>query len=510
MDLKMVIVMLALMALTLHCDGSKKKPRRTKRTQATCRPNSMVRYRLTLHALWSKTVFPKMFPTYRPHAQWSTLVGRSHGPEFEMWVEGRNASTGVRLFAEQGDMNQLDSASTQGYKQVLDSFSAPPIPQSVGQTSAIIFLDGRHSRISFMMKIIPSPDWFIGVSGLDLCANGRWKDHVEVDLHPMDSGTDRGLTFTSPNWATEPYEPISSITSSFPNHPASSFNYPEYEELPRIAYVELDITSEYRHRQDFLQLPENSLPNGMKHEPQKDGHYQKSQESLTPEQVPTTNAAQMRSTSDAEPKEKTRHPASVFSSMFHVENADTTDRESPAATDAGPSPQNDPTNEDVLVSLPHTSTPDARKTDATESAKKSEAAKSRFTLLEMKMGLGRMGRPSEGRKLNYPGVQDTDSQSSKVFSGSEEKSQVEAVINCEVADWAPWSPCSVSCSFGTQERTRQVVQIPQNGGSNCPLLRENKACGSMRSCNWDYFSTFGSSGVKRKVREGRVRRANLE
>lgn len=86
-------------------------------------------------------------------------------------------------------------------------------------------------QLSFMMKIIPSPDWFIGVNGLDLCAHGRWKNSLRVDLRPFDAGTDQGLTFTAPNWPNTPPVSISAITSSFPDHPASSFLYPEYEVL---------------------------------------------------------------------------------------------------------------------------------------------------------------------------------------------------------------------------------------------------------------------------------------
>lgn len=84
-------------------------------------------------------------------------------------------------------------------------------------------------QLSFMMKIIPSPDWFIGVNSLDLCAHGRWKNKVHVDLTPFDAGTDQGLTFTAPNWPNTPQIPISAITSSFPDHPASSFLYPEFK-----------------------------------------------------------------------------------------------------------------------------------------------------------------------------------------------------------------------------------------------------------------------------------------
>ncbi|CAG0898047.1 unnamed protein product [Cyprideis torosa] len=56
-------------------------------------------------------------------------------------------------------------------------------------------------------------------------------------LHPLDAGTDQGLTFTSPNWAQKPLEAITEITASHPSHPASSFYYPEKTELPPIASI---------------------------------------------------------------------------------------------------------------------------------------------------------------------------------------------------------------------------------------------------------------------------------
>ncbi|HIE82521.1 MAG TPA: hypothetical protein EYQ00_01135 [Dehalococcoidia bacterium] len=52
---------------------------------------------------------------------------------------------------------------------------------------------------------------------------------------PIDAGTDNGFTFTSPNWPTSPQGTIFRITSTYPPHPASSFNYPDKPNLPAIA-----------------------------------------------------------------------------------------------------------------------------------------------------------------------------------------------------------------------------------------------------------------------------------
>lgn len=42
----------------------------------------------------------------------------------------------------------------------------------------------------------PSPDWIVGVSGLELCLpNSSWIIHKELNLYPYDAGTDDGITY---------------------------------------------------------------------------------------------------------------------------------------------------------------------------------------------------------------------------------------------------------------------------------------------------------------------------
>ncbi|EEC10985.1 f-spondin, putative, partial [Ixodes scapularis] len=109
--------------------------------------------------------------------------------------------------------------------------------------------------VSTMSRLVPSPDWFVGVDSLDLCLKGRWRDRVTVDADPLDAGTDQGLTFTAPRWASQPAANISRISSRWPTHPAASFYYPELERLPRIGYFQFRKLREYalvleRARQD--------------------------------------------------------------------------------------------------------------------------------------------------------------------------------------------------------------------------------------------------------------------
>jgi hypothetical protein len=60
--------------------------------------------------------------------------------------------------------------------------------------------------------VAPSPDWFVGVSGLSLIENGSWVAEKVVQLDPYDAGTDSGVTFSSANLVTQPPEPIHRIS----------------------------------------------------------------------------------------------------------------------------------------------------------------------------------------------------------------------------------------------------------------------------------------------------------
>lgn len=67
------------------------------------------------------------------------------------------------------------------------------------------------TQLSLMVKVIPSPDWFVGVDSLNLCEAGQWKEEVTFNLHPFDAGTDSGFTFSSPNFPTVPPENITMV-----------------------------------------------------------------------------------------------------------------------------------------------------------------------------------------------------------------------------------------------------------------------------------------------------------
>ncbi|XP_060936041.1 spondin-2b [Limanda limanda] len=232
-----------------------------------CTASEPAQYRLTFTGKWSRAAFPKQYPVYRPPAQWSNLIGLTHSTDYHMWQRNDFASNGVREFAEKGEawtlMKEVEAAGER-IQSVYGILSAPAVVGGTGQISTEFEVFARHSYLSFVVRIVPSPDWFVGVDSVDLCDGDQWKDNVSLQLFPYDAGTDSGFTFSSPNYETIPQDKIIQITSSFPSHPANSFYYPRVKHLPPIAKVTL---TKIKKNNQIISLPElptetNQLPTG--------------------------------------------------------------------------------------------------------------------------------------------------------------------------------------------------------------------------------------------------------
>jgi len=63
-------------------------------------------------------------------------------------------------------------------------------------TSAKFRVDRKHPKVSLASMFGPSPDWVVGISGLDLCTEDcSWKESLDIDLYPWDAGTDSGISY---------------------------------------------------------------------------------------------------------------------------------------------------------------------------------------------------------------------------------------------------------------------------------------------------------------------------
>ncbi|KAM9740349.1 spondin-2a [Menidia menidia] len=231
--------------------------------ETDCAARSPASYILVFTGHWSPQAFPKQYPLFRPPAQWSKLIAVSHNRHFRLWEEDASASPGVQHFAEVGVTVELMRAAKEARKKrtVGAMHRTAGIPNGIGHSSTEMLMQPRNSLLSLMVKMIPSPDWFVGVDSLNLCEGNQWKQEVTLNLQPYDAGTDSGFTFSSPNFPTSPAENITKITSQMPNHPANSFYYPRLKELPPIASIKI---SRQRRSSDRQTLMSNHiLPNSI-------------------------------------------------------------------------------------------------------------------------------------------------------------------------------------------------------------------------------------------------------
>jgi hypothetical protein len=168
---------------------------------------------VTFEATWDGSTHPTDFP---PNAHFSGLIGGTHRGSVSFWQDGGLATEGIRLMAERGRQTPLDlevdAAIRAGHAQHL--LVGSDVPRSPGATSLEFAVSLDYPLVTLVTMVAPSPDWFVGVSGLSLLENGDWAATRTVELVPWDAGTDSGATYGSADARTAPPATIQRLTGS--------------------------------------------------------------------------------------------------------------------------------------------------------------------------------------------------------------------------------------------------------------------------------------------------------
>ena len=168
-------------------------------------------YHVEFHGDWTAANHPKTdLPS---NAMFSPLVVAGHNMDYSMWSPGMLVSPGVEKVAEQGPpdvlIGELNNANG-----VFNHQAAGGPTSSDGEVDLYVDVDMYHSYVSAVSMIFPSPDWFVGISSVDLCDGYFWKDGpIIVRLLPWDAGTEEGMAFNTTNDATDPHVGVSLITT---------------------------------------------------------------------------------------------------------------------------------------------------------------------------------------------------------------------------------------------------------------------------------------------------------
>jgi len=62
--------------------------------------------------------------------------------------------------------------------------------------------------------------------------------------------------------------------------------------------------------------------------------------------------------------------------------------------------------------------------------------------------------------------------------------QKKCAVDCELSEWSGWSKCTADCEGGVRSRTRSLIVKPKNGGTACNTAEETEACNT-GSCDRD-------------------------
>jgi len=171
-------------------------------------------YELTFTSTWTVDTHPANYP---PNPHFSGLIGGTHNTAVQFWSTGETASDGIKSMAELGSKGTLRSEINQAKgdnnaDEIIDGRGLGRPPTS---TKTTFDIRPPWNLVTVTSMLAPSPDWFVGVSGLNLLDEDmNWIDTLEIDLFVYDAGTDSGSNYTSQNRPTNPREKIERIQES--------------------------------------------------------------------------------------------------------------------------------------------------------------------------------------------------------------------------------------------------------------------------------------------------------
>ena len=95
------------------------------------------------------------------------MVVASHSRGAQLYSSGQVASAGMKLMAETGATSILEQELA-GLGAQIGAWSKGARIDVPSNDSVTLEFDGQHPLLTMVSMIAPSPDWFVGVSGLTL------------------------------------------------------------------------------------------------------------------------------------------------------------------------------------------------------------------------------------------------------------------------------------------------------------------------------------------------------
>ncbi len=186
---------------------------------------SAATYSVTFQGAWTTTVTSGGVPS---GAHFTTLIGGVHNAEVTFLREGGMASAGVESMAELGGTPTLESEINAAMPNAFAVIEQSIASGGTATATVDITLPTDHPRVTLLSMVAPSPDWFVGVSGLTLLDDqGDWLASRVLNLYPWDAGTEEGTEFSLSNSPTSPQGVITSLRGmgKFSNEPIATLTF---------------------------------------------------------------------------------------------------------------------------------------------------------------------------------------------------------------------------------------------------------------------------------------------
>ncbi|XP_073949807.1 spondin-2-like isoform X2 [Choristoneura fumiferana] len=200
------------------CEDQRKPEDMLPKVNADCQVCEDAKYKLTFEGLWSANTHHLVYPTSNTsliQASFSEIVGASHNKDYTIFKSNEEANDGVKMLAEQGNTTRLEMDMQDKIGQSIRSIIKTNRPATTNSTITAMFrVTKEYHLVSLVTAILPSPDWFLGASHMELCVadKNKWASTLELNLYPMDAGTDKGTDFNSANDEMLPPVPIRQAT----------------------------------------------------------------------------------------------------------------------------------------------------------------------------------------------------------------------------------------------------------------------------------------------------------
>jgi len=170
-------------------------------------------YTVIVKSTWTKENHPFEYPSSNPVSgpHFSGTIGAAHNASYAIFAEGSSPTPGLERLSEQGKHDPLDAeinaATAAGTAGPL--FQTGPLREFADSLVGSVQVDSAHPMVSLVMMVAPSPDWFTGVSNVNLMEGGGWVATKTIDLLAYDSGGDDGTTYKASDKDANPKKPTS-------------------------------------------------------------------------------------------------------------------------------------------------------------------------------------------------------------------------------------------------------------------------------------------------------------